>query len=311
MDLLHSEQIKEGKRFSFGENWAQFLKNLNEDRIRKAEKSLCQKLDVENLQGKRFLDIGSGSGLFSLAARRLGATVHSFDYDPESVACTLYLKEKFFPDDDDWVVESGSVLDKEYLDSLGQWDVVYSWGVLHHTGNMQQAFENVSDLVVDRGKLFIAIYNDQGGNSRRWLKVKQIYNKLPSALRGLVLVPAFIVQWGPATLRDFLIGKPFHTARNYGRVRGMSLWRDVVDWVGGLPFEVASPEEVFRFFKRKGFRIEEFTTQAGGSGCNEFVFRRERNMCVNKSLAGLPVYMLFTEAVPFFDVFCESCSVIA
>ena len=101
---------------------------VNDDRIRLAEESLKRMLQVENLQGKAFLDIGSGSGLFSLSARRLGARVHSFDYDPESVACTAELKRRYFPEDSDWVIEEGSVLDTDYLSRLDQFDVVYSWG---------------------------------------------------------------------------------------------------------------------------------------------------------------------------------------
>src|SRR5437016_5177358 len=125
-------EIREGQRFEFGKNWSRFLVIFDEQRICEAERSLAKMLGGTNLKGKLFLDIGSGSGLFSLAARRLGAHVHSFDYDTESVACTQYLKQKFFPKDTQWKVEKGSVLDLEYLSKLGQFDIVYSWGVLHH-----------------------------------------------------------------------------------------------------------------------------------------------------------------------------------
>jgi 2-polyprenyl-3-methyl-5-hydroxy-6-metoxy-1,4-benzoquinol methylase len=108
-------------------------------------------LKVERLDGKSFLDIGSGSGLFSLAARRLGARVHSFDYDQQSVACTAELRRRYFPSAGDWVVERGSALDRDYLARLGTFDVVYSWGVLHHTGDMWRALENVKPLVAERG----------------------------------------------------------------------------------------------------------------------------------------------------------------
>src|SRR5713226_6998608 len=155
--MRHSEVIPGGERFAFGENWARFLALLDDQRIRDAEESLQSKLEVENLAGKSFLDVGSGSGLFSLAARRLGARVHSFDYDPQSVACTLELRRRYFPDDEEWKIEEGSALDTNYLKSLGTFDVVYSWGVLHHTGAMWQALEHVVGAVAPGGKLFIAI----------------------------------------------------------------------------------------------------------------------------------------------------------
>ena len=263
-------------RFSFGENWSRFLGELDESRIAQAELSLRQMLEIERLDGRSFLDVGSGSGLFSLAARRLGASVHSFDYDSQSVACAAELKRRYFPDDAVWAVEQGSVLDAEYLGRLGTWDVVYAWGVLHHTGAMWQALENVARLVRGGGQLYLAIYNDQGPASRRWLRVKQAYNRLPSWLRWLVLWPALVRLWGPTTVRDVLRGRPLETWRGYAAssTRGMSACRDVVDWVGGLPFEVARPEQVFDFYRDRGFVLRKLKTCGGGHGCNEFVFER-------------------------------------
>jgi SAM-dependent methyltransferase len=273
----HALEVSRGERFKFGANWTQFLKLLNDDRIVLAERSLRAMLGVEDLKGKRFLDIGSGSGLFSLAARRLGATVLSFDYDPQSVACTAELKLRYFPNDTSWTVEQGSVLDVDYLRSLGQWDIVYSWGVLHHTGAMWRALENINSLPRPGGALFIALYNRQPFMSRVWLLVKRAYNRLPEGLRWLVLWPALVHLWGPRTIYDLLRGKPFYTWRHYAEhgVRGMSAWRDVVDWVGGYPFEVAKPEEIFNFYRDKGFRLEQLETCGGSLGCNQFVFSRD------------------------------------
>lgn len=145
------KKIDDTQRFAFGANWARFLTVLDEERIREAERSLCNMLGVDTLANKRFLDIGSGSGLFSLAARRLGATVRSFDYDPQSVACTWELRRRYFPDDGDWQVEQGSALDAAYLETLGEFDIVYSWGVLHHTGAMWMGIENAIGRVAGGG----------------------------------------------------------------------------------------------------------------------------------------------------------------
>lgn len=272
----HQAEIESGERFAFGANWAKFLAVLTEERIAAAAASLKNLLEVETLSGRTFLDIGSGSGLFSLAARRLGARVSSFDYDPQSVACTRELRARYFPDDPAWTVEEGSVLDRAYLAGLGKWDVVYSWGVLHHTGAMWEALDCVAPLVADGGQLCIAIYNDQGGASRRWRLIKRIYNELPAPLKSLFAV----LVYAPIELRYFLIHCIrldlrgwLDTYRNYHSVRGMSVLRDKVDWIGGYPFEVATPERIFDFYRARGFALARLKTD-GGLGCNEYVFRR-------------------------------------
>lgn len=261
-----------GERFAFGENWARFLQTVDEPRIAAAEKSLREGLECATLGGRSFLDVGSGSGIFSLAARRLGARVHSFDYDSHSVGCTRELKRRYFPNDTDWTIEEGSALDSDYLRSLGRFDIVYSWGVLHHTGDLWKALDNVCQLVSPGGSLFIAIYNDQGTRSVRWKKVKRLYNRLPRGFRFLVVAPSFLVLNYHHLIKDCLRLRPFETIRNYGGGRGMSFWRDLIDWVGGYPFEVATPKQIFDFCRVRGFSLSWLSTCGGSLGCNEFVF---------------------------------------
>ena len=262
------------KRFEFGENWKRFLDTVNEHRIETAENSLNEKLGDANLDSKSFLDAGCGSGLFSLAARRLGAQVHSFDIDQEAIACAAELKNRYFPNDPNWRIEQGSVLDTDYLRSLGSFDVVYSWGVLHHTGAMWEALENILMPVNQGGHLFISIYNDQGYISQRWLKIKQLYVYLPPWLRAPVVWGSFLRIWGYQLFRDIVRGRGLSTWRSYSQDRGMSPWHDLVDWVGGYPFEVAKPEEIFNFYKRRGYALLRLKTCGGGRGCNEFVFKK-------------------------------------
>lgn len=261
-----------GERFAFGKNWQRFLTVLDDNRIAKAEESLAGFLETASLKGKTFIDVGSGSGLFSLAARRMGARVISFDYDPQSVACTAELKRRYFDGDPEWSVLSGSVLDEAFLGTLGTFDVVYSWGVLHHTGRMWEALRNVDTLVAPGGKLYIAIYNDQGSASIRWRSVKRLYNRSGAVLRKAVLLLAFVRLWGPTMARGLLKGHPLRPWQTYGGMRGMSPWHDVVDWVGGYPFEVAKPEQIFEFFRARGCTLQSLKTCGGGMGCNEFVF---------------------------------------
>ena len=264
--LTHSQETDAGKRFAFGANWARFLGILDEERIAQAQASLCRMLGVQSLHGLRMLDAGSGSGLFSLAARRLGAVVHSFDFDPLSVACTHELRRRYFADDPLWQVEEASVLDPHYLQGLGSFDLVYSWGVLHHTGSMWAGLGHLVERVRPGGKLFIAIYNDQGWISRYWTAVKRAFVAVPLARWPLMLLHA-----------PYLFGGRWLARRLSGRAqvdRGMALWVDMVDWVGGYPFEVARPEAIFRFARDRGYRLHELVTCGGRHGCNEFVFER-------------------------------------
>ena len=275
----HGKEVREGRRFEFGKNWQRFLSSVDEPQILEAVNSLKEKLEVESLDGKSFLDIGSGSGLFSLAARRLGARVHSFDFDPQSVACTTELRRRYFPNDQQWTIEEGSALDQNYVSSLGMFDVVYSWGVLHHTGRMWEGLTNAMLAVKPGGRLFIAIYNDTGSQSARWHWIKRTYNRMPYLLKPAFALLASVPDEGKAALRATLRLRPLDYVRswtNYGQNnRGMSRWRDIVDWVGGYPYEVATPDEIFDFYRAHGFTLMKLHCGHVGLGCNEFVFRKD------------------------------------
>lgn len=267
------------ERFGFGKNWQDYIRDLDESRIGRAEQSLRDMTDFESFAGKTFLDIGCGSGLFSLAARRLGAKVTSFDYDPDSVVAAKGLKEKFFPDDSVWQIGRGDVLDPQYMADLGKFDIVYSWGVLHHTGNIHKAFDHAATAVRPDGLLCIAIYNDEGRYSRMWLGIKKLYNRLPNdrLKKAMVILIAALLEVRMALSRILSLKNPLPKwkEQNSQSLRGMSVWHDYVDWVGGLPFEVAKSDEIFRFFRDRGFALENMTTVGRGHGCNEFVFRRK------------------------------------
>lgn len=262
--------------FAFGKNWQRFVKQVTDDRIAKAQSSIKEFMDVDSLAGKRFIDIGCGSGLFSYSAYKLGAReVVSFDFDPRSVAATRELRARA-GNPANWSLSEGSVLDKKFLDSLGTFDVVYSWGVLHHTGAMWDAIRNAAALVGRDGFFYIALYNNVEGRfgSRFWWRVKKIYNATPRVVqRGMEWAYIFVYY----ILANLLRGKnPITAMRGYGGGRGMRWREDVIDWLGGYPYEYASVEEVFRFLKKEypSFRLENVKTR-GGIGNNWFLFKNE------------------------------------
>ncbi len=273
----HAVEVASGDRFEFGRNWSAFLSVLDDERIATAVQSLRTMLECESLAGRSFLDIGSGSGLFSLAARKLGARVHSFDFDSNSFACTQELKRRYFSDDADWRVEQGSALDAGYVASLGTFDVVYSWGVLHHTGKMWQALENAVIPTTPGGKLFIAIYNDTGSQARRWHWIKRTYCRLPRLLKTPFAVAAILPDEGKRLISSLIRLKPMeyvHSWTRYKNGRGMNRWYDIIDWVGGYPYEVASVDELFEFYRSRGFTLTKIVSGGVGLGCNELVFER-------------------------------------
>ena len=185
------------------------------------------------------------------------------------------LRRRYFPDASEWVVERGSALNRAYVGGLGLFDIVYSWGVLHHTGAMWEALDIACGAVADNGRLCVALYNDQGGASGRWAWVKRTYNELPAPIpQGLVLAVGTYFETRQALIRLVRRQNPFSPMPGATRSRGMSRWHDLVDWVGGYPFEVASPDQVFSFCRDRGFELRHLATAGGGHACNEFVFER-------------------------------------
>jgi len=273
--MTHRDEVAAGQRFRFGDNWSRFLEVLDDQRIADAEHCLKALLGVDSLTGKTFLDIGSGSGLMSLVARRLGATVRSFDYDPASVACTQELRSRYFPDDPAWSVEQGSVLDPRFMAGLGQPDCVYSWGVLHHTGSMWVAIEHAIARVAPGGTLCLALYNDQGWKSHFWWFVKFVYNLLPAPLDraygylfGTLAEVANILKY---TLRLEPM-KAIRPLLDYRRRRGMSILHDMQDWMGGFPFEFVRYPVLVDYMAARGFTLVR-GNEASSLGCHEWVFR--------------------------------------
>lgn len=265
-------------RFKFGENWQNFNeKHFSDDRVKLAIISLKELLCLENLFDKTFLDIGCGSGLFSLAAYELGAKkVFSFDYDPDSVDAAKKLRTLKHAPTDKWQIECGSILDNSFIQNIKPADVVYSWGVLHHTGDMWNAIDNAANKVIPGGILAISIYNkvDRSiGGSNFWHKIKRTYVKSPRPLQFFIEI-LYVLNFLFRHLLTFR--NPFKEINQYRfkRNRGMSFWHDVRDWVGGYPYEFATAGEIFNYLHKKhSFELKHLTT-THSVGCNQFLFQR-------------------------------------
>lgn len=265
-------------RYGFGANWQSFLDHaLNEARIANAVGSLRSLLGRRDLLGRTFLDVGCGSGLFSLAAVLMQSPrVVSFDFDPDSVAAARALRDRHGIPAALWEIARGSVLDQEFMASLDGADVVYAWGSLHHTGQMWRAIDAAIAKVRPDGLFAISIYNHvrrQGDRSEMWWHIKKFYNQSPPAVRRL-METAYVghhVITRLVTLRN-----PFPTmndASGTGR-RGMDFMHDVRDWLGGFPYEFASAGAVFQYVRDKHGCVLEHLATPEGNACNEFVFRR-------------------------------------
>ena len=265
--------------FAFGRNWQSFLKRyLTDERVEEATRSLREFSGVAPISDKSFVDVGCGSGLFSLAAMHLGADrILSIDVDPDSVECCETLRESA-GSPEHWEVRRGSILDKEDVAAMGTFDMVYSWGVLHHTGNMWQAVANAASLVRPGGYFYIAIYNKEErfrihrdgriGSSRSWKVEKRIYSSLPWVIQNAIdyVLMAMLIAVYCVTLRN-----PVAEIRNHKTLRGMS-WRiDIKDWLGGYPYEYASVKEVTDFVSELGFDTIK-VDEKGGLVNNEFLF---------------------------------------
>jgi SAM-dependent methyltransferase len=258
--------------FSFGKNWENFLHNhFSEERVAMAQKHLLYFLEVESLKGIYFLDIGCGSGIHSLAALKAEAQkIISFDYDHSSVAATQQIKD-MCNNPSNWTILQGSVLDKNFISSLEPADIVYSWGVLHHTGNLWEAVRNAASLITTGGLLYIAIY-EKNKDTDFWIKVKKIYNASPSIIKRII-ERLFIANDYFSTLSFAKLKDSFrHT--NKKRARGMEFWTDLRDWLGGWPYEPATQEEVCAFCEQQlGLRTLKVKT---GQANIEYLFLREK-----------------------------------
>jgi 2-polyprenyl-3-methyl-5-hydroxy-6-metoxy-1,4-benzoquinol methylase len=259
--------------FRFGENWRSFSTLIDEPRIAEAVRGLQKLISAEDLEGKRFLDIGCGSGLSMVAALRLGATeVVGTDIDPDSILAARDVLSRFAATKA-WHLRRCNVFDME-SNAFGIFDVVYGWGVLHHTGDMWSALIKTGTLVKQNGLLVLALYH-KTPMCRFWRIEKRFYANAPAWQQRVVRS----LYKGTLALRLIMSGQH---SNKYSR--GMDRHHDVHDWLGGYPYESTLPQQVVQRLENNGFAIEKVLENCAGSvgllgtGCDEYVARRNQRI---------------------------------
>lgn len=266
-------KFDQNSHFAFGKNWADYSQTITDTDIQSAKSQLQHLLGLDSLEGKTFLDVGCGSGIHALAALQLGSeSLYAIDIDPDSADTTRTVLGKYW-NKANYIVEQRNIFDID-ADSFPHYDIVYSWGVLHHTGDMWDAIDKAANLVKGNGFLAIALYR-KTGLCRFWQWEKKFYTHSAAPVQKL-LVWLFI---GMKMTRDLLRMKnPLRKVRGHSeKKRGMKWYFDIVDWLGGYPYESASPEEVQAFLTRRGFQMKHsFKTRKRlgvfGTGNAEYLF---------------------------------------
>lgn len=271
---MSAEDLKKLEtHFAFGKNWSSYAALIDEPQIEEATKGLLKLVPAEEFIGRSFLDIGCGSGLHALSATRLGASrILAVDIDPDSVATSNAVLSSNSVKAV-WQTEIISVFD---LDPKrhGYFDIVYSWGVLHHAGNMWEAVSKAASMVAPNGLLVIALYR-KTYLDLFWKLEKRVYARAPQIIQNIiraVYIAAF--RFG-----KLVTGDNFHKyIANYKSLRGMDFYHDVHDWLGGYPYETTLAPEVEAKLSDLGFKAERVFARSisngiFGSGCDEYVYR--------------------------------------
>lgn len=261
--------------FDFGQNWLEFSeKALSNDRVIQAKTDFCCLMKEVPFKDKSFLDIGFGQGLSLLCAVEMGAKVVGCDINPK---CAEALKQnlKFFPEIAGKNIQTiiGSILDSSTVEKLCKstpdgnrcYDIVHSWGALHHTGNMKLAIMNAAGLVKDGGNFVLSFYN-RHWSSPIWLMIKWFYCKSAKWIQRVMITLLYPIIW---------FAKLLITKKNpKEQARGMDFFYDVIDWVGGYPYEYADTKTIQHFVENLGFKLVKTVPATVPTGCNEFVFKK-------------------------------------
>ncbi|HEX2957324.1 MAG TPA: class I SAM-dependent methyltransferase [Chitinispirillaceae bacterium] len=262
-------------QFDFGKNWASFSRSaLSTIRIETARNDFNNLFSGIPLKGKTFLDIGFGQGLSLLFANEAGAVTVGNDINPSCYDAINESARFFNLSSITFPLILGSILENTTIENIQRalerkmlFDIVHSWGVLHHTGGMYDALSKAMNLVARGGYFVIAIYNYHY-TSLLWRFIKLIYCKSHPCLKKLMITVFYPLI---AAAKFAVTGKnPFK------KDRGMNFYYDVIDWIGGYPYEYASKQKIINYCEEYGFTCIRCVDADVPTGCNQFVFYKSR-----------------------------------
>ncbi len=255
--------------FAFGKNWRSFAGLIDDERIANSDRGVQRLFPDGALNGKTVIDIGCGSGLPALSLLRAGAAhVTCIDIDADSVATARDTLERHAP------AAAWSAAVTSVFEASGRYDAVYSWGVLHHTGDMWRAIDKAGAMVAPGGILAIAIYAETP-LCGVWKVEKAIYARASAPVQKLIRILFGVWRTVISGLATGFRKRPPTDGR-----RGMERDHDIHDWLGGYPYESATPEEIDAFLTAREFSALRVLPFGGrrhglfGSACDEYVYRR-------------------------------------
>lgn len=226
--------------------WTQHL-----PKIEKQIEFLNKLIGRDNIENKIVLDAGCGTGIAAISFKKLGANkVIGIDISKKSLLTAKKLAEeagvklKFI---------TGDLLN---LPLKGNFDIIHSFGALHHTGDTKGAFANLINLLGENGQFYLALY---------WrTRLTFLHQFIRKILR---LLPES--AWEPISkfITKFMVGKK-------KTQRGFDGYGEALDWLCVPHRDHYRPEEIKKWFKEYNMQSELLVKQTGRfKSTSNFVIR--------------------------------------
>lgn len=199
-----------------------------------------EELFPEGVKGKRVLDGGSGSGMVSVAFALMGADVTGVDITPKCVE-NGYKRAEHYGVKCKFINESLVTLDL----SNEHFDIIYSWGVLHHTEDARQSFFSLARHLREGGEIIVAVYL-KTKISWFWNFARIFYQNAPTVFKTIFLNIGSVFLNIVDLFRKIIFNKERYM------MRGTNNKEILNDWFGVPHRTFHSYNEVFKWFDENG-----------------------------------------------------------